>query len=101
MQALTSQQLESIPRKGVSRRRTNSHELIPSLTFVFRMRMEVRALPAMQAVMKQEKTSPCGIFSPLGLSAGVQRNTKVYMEDSKSACMTPRRAILRSACACV
>ena len=34
--------------------------------------------------------------SPLGLSAGVQRKTKVYIEASNSDCMAPRRAILVS-----
>jgi len=52
----------------------------------------VRAEPAMQAVMKHENTIPWGSFSPLGLRAGVHRNTKVYMEASKKDCMAPRRA---------
>ena len=36
-------------------------------------------------------------FSPLGLSAGVHRNTKVYIAASKNACMAPRSVTLRSA----
>lgn len=41
---------------------------------------EQTAAPAMQATMKQAKIMPWGICSPLGLRAGVQRNTKVYIE---------------------
>jgi hypothetical protein len=41
--------------------------------------------------MKIAKIKPCGSFSPLGLSAGVHRNTKVYMEASKSAWLAPSR----------
>jgi hypothetical protein len=34
--------------------------------------------------------------SPLGLSAGVHRNTNVYMEASNSDCITPSSAMRRS-----
>mmetsp|Transcript_5039 Transcript_5039/g.10933 ORF Transcript_5039/g.10933 Transcript_5039/m.10933 type:complete len:204 (+) Transcript_5039:855-1466(+) len=60
------------------------------------MSMPVRALPAMHAVMKHEKTMPWGIFSPEGLRAGVQRKTNVYMDASNMDCMAPSSTILRS-----
>ena len=47
--------------------------------------------------MKHAKIMPWGMVSPLGLRAGVQRKTKVYMEASKRDCMAPSRAILVSA----
>lgn len=40
--------------------------------------------------MNVAKITPCGISSPAGLSAGVQRNTKVYIDASKSDWMAPR-----------
>ena len=51
----------------------------------------------MQAIMKQEKMRPCSKCSPLGLSAGVHRNTNVYMLVSNSDCIAPSSAILGSA----
>ncbi len=54
-------------------------------------------LPAMELVMKAAKMSPWGIFSPLGLSAGVHRNTKVYIDASNSDCMAPSSAMRWSA----
>ena len=57
----------------------------------------VSSLLTMLAVMKQAKIMPCGMVSPLGLRAGVQRKTKVYMEASKRDCMAPSSAILVSA----
>ena len=56
-----------------------------------------RAEPAMDATMKQAKIMPWGICSPWGLRAGVQRNTKVYMEPSNRDCIAPSSATLRSA----
>lgn len=47
--------------------------------------------------MKQAKIMPWGRCSPLGLSAGVHRNTNVYMLPSKSDCMAPSSAIFWSA----
>jgi len=43
----------------------------------------------MLAAMKHEKMTPCGMRSPLGLSAGVHRNTKLYIAASNSDCITP------------
>jgi hypothetical protein len=51
----------------------------------------------MDAVIKQAKIIPWGIFSLLGLRAGVHRNTKVYMEASNKDCMAPNSPILVSA----
>ena len=51
----------------------------------------------MDATMKQAKIMPCGRRSPLGLSAGVQRNTNVYMLPSNSDCIAPSSAIFSSA----
>ena len=47
--------------------------------------------------MKQAKIMPCGRCSPLGESAGVHRNTNVYMLPSNSDCIAPSSAILGSA----
>ena len=49
--------------------------------------------------MKQAKIMPCGKCSPCGLSAGVHRNTKVYMLPSNSDCIAPSSAIFWSAAA--
>jgi hypothetical protein len=51
----------------------------------------------MDAVMKQANIIPWGIFSLLGLRAGVQRKTNVYMEASNRDCMAPKSPILVSA----
>ena len=47
--------------------------------------------------MKQAKIMPCGKCSPSGLSAGVHRNTKVYMLPSNSDCIAPSKPTLGSA----
>lgn len=52
----------------------------------------------MQAIMKAEKMRPWSRCSPLGLRAGVHRNTNVYMLVSNSDCIAPSSAILGSAC---
>ena len=52
--------------------------------------------PTIVAIMKVAKMNPWGMLSPLGLSAGVHRNTKVYMDPSKRLCMAPRSATRRS-----
>ena len=49
--------------------------------------------------MKQAKIMPCGRCSPAGLSAGVHRNTNVYMLPSNSDCIAPSSAIFGSASA--
>jgi hypothetical protein len=62
------------------------------------------AVPARLAVMKMAKMKPWGSASPPGLSAGVHRNTKVYMEPSNNACMAPSSAMRSSGvmvCVCV
>ena len=55
------------------------------------------AEPTMEDTMKQAKIMPCGMCSPWGLSAGVHRNTKVYMAPSNSACIAPSMPIFGSA----
>jgi hypothetical protein len=47
--------------------------------------------------MKQAKIKPCGSRSPAGLSAGVHRNTNVYMLPSNSDCIAPSSAMRSSA----
>jgi len=47
--------------------------------------------------MKQAKIMPCGSRSPAGLSAGVHRNTNVYMLPSNSDCIAPSSAMRSSA----
>jgi hypothetical protein len=47
----------------------------------------------MLAAMKHAKIMPCGMISPCGLSAGVHKNTKEYMEASNRDCMAPSIAI--------
>lgn len=47
--------------------------------------------------MNVAKMKPCGISSSFGLKAGVQRNTKVYIEPSNRDCMAPSKAIFSSA----
>ena len=56
-----------------------------------------KAEPDIEATMKQANIMPCGMVSPLGDRAGVQRNTKVYMEPSNSDCIAPSSAIFWSA----
>jgi hypothetical protein len=51
----------------------------------------------MLAVIKIAKMKPWGIRSPAGLRAGVQRNTKVYMDASKRAWLAPSNATRASA----
>ncbi len=55
------------------------------------------AEPTMEDTMKQAKIMPCGMCSPWGLSAGVHRNTKVYIAPSNSACIAPSIPIFGSA----
>lgn len=50
----------------------------------------------MEASMNVANMKPCGMSSSLGLKAGVQRNTKVYMEPSKRDCIAPSSAIFSS-----
>ena len=52
-------------------------------------RMEKRALPTMMQTMKQEKTMPRGVL-PVSRT-GVQRNTKMYIQDSSRAWADPNR----------
>lgn len=47
--------------------------------------------------MNVAKMKPCGISSSFGLKAGVQRNTKVYIDPSNRDCMAPSKAIFSSA----
>ena len=51
------------------------------------LRIEKRALPTMMQTMKQEKTIPRGV-EPVSRT-GVQRNTKMYMQDSRSDWQDP------------
>ena len=60
------------------------------------MSLAAYELPIMLASMKMAKMNPWGMASSRGASAGVQRNTKVYMDASKSAWMAPSRAMDRS-----
>ena len=53
------------------------------------LRMEKRALPTMMQTMKHEKTMPRGVLSVS--RTGVQRNTKMYMQDSRRDWQEPRR----------
>ena len=53
-------------------------------------------LPNIEANMKVAKMKPWGISSSFGLKAGVQRNTKVYIEPSKRDCIAPNNAIFSS-----
>eukprot|EP00955_Chlamydomonas_euryale_P075779 362445-Chlamydomonas_euryale.AAC.2 len=55
--------------------------------------MGARLDPAIDAVIKHAKIMPWWISSPAGLSAGVHRNTKVYMAASKKDCMAPSSAM--------
>ena len=50
--------------------------------------MENTADPTMMQTMKQEKTMPRGVV-PVS-KTGVQRNTKMYMQDSSSDWTVPR-----------
>mmetsp|Transcript_28292 Transcript_28292/g.92352 ORF Transcript_28292/g.92352 Transcript_28292/m.92352 type:complete len:247 (+) Transcript_28292:154-894(+) len=52
--------------------------------------------PIMDESINVAKMNPCGMTSSLGLSAGVHRNTKLYIDASKRACIAPRRAIFWS-----
>merc|ERR1719400_1354142 len=51
-------------------------------------RIEKRALPTMMQTMKHEKTIPRGVL-PVSRT-GVQRNTKMYMQDSRRDWQQPR-----------
>ena len=53
---------------------------IPASEYPRLLRMENRALPTMMQTMKQEKTMPRGVL-PVS-STGVQRKTKMYIQDS-------------------
>lgn len=44
----------------------------------------------MDESMNVAKIMPCGMVCPLGLSAGVHRNTKLYIDASKRDCIAPR-----------
>jgi hypothetical protein len=46
--------------------------------------------------MNVANMKPCGMSSSFGLRAGVQRNTKVYIEPSNRDCMAPSNAIFSS-----
>lgn len=46
--------------------------------------------------MKVAKIKPCGMSSSFGLKAGVQRNTKVYIEPSNRDCIAPSNTIFSS-----
>ena len=50
--------------------------------------MEKRAEPTMMQTMKQENTMPRGTGEPVSRT-GVQRNTKMYIQDSSSAWHEP------------
>lgn len=60
------------------------------------IRRDANELPSIDASMKVAKIKPWGISSSFGLKAGVQRNTKVYIEPSNSDCMAPNNAIFSS-----
>lgn len=53
-------------------------------------------LPNIEDNMNVANMKPCGMSSPFGLRAGVQRNTKVYIEPSNRDCMAPSNAIFSS-----
>merc|ERR1711971_1280368 len=55
------------------------------------LRMEKRAEPTMMQTMKQEKTMPRGTGEPVSRT-GVQRNTKMYMQDSSNPGTSPAAA---------
>jgi hypothetical protein len=53
------------------------------------MSMPANAAPGMQEMSRHAKMKPWGMRSPLGLSAGVHRNTKAYIDASNSDWMAP------------
>ena len=67
---------------------------IPASEWPRLFRMEKRALPTMMQTMKQEKTMPRGVL-PVSRT-GVQRNTKMYMQDSNRDCTHPSSKIFSS-----
>lgn len=56
------------------------------------MRRAAKELPN----MKVAKMKPCGISSPFGLRAGVQRKTNVYIDPSNRDWIAPSNAIFSS-----
>ena len=58
--------------------------------------LEARELPNIEANMNVAKINPCGMSSSFGLRAGVQRNTKVYIEPSNRDWIAPSNAIFSS-----
>ena len=60
------------------------------------IRRDANELPSIDANIKVAKMKPWGISSSFGLKAGVQRNTKVYIEPSNSDCIAPNNAIFSS-----
>ena len=89
---------EGFPRHDLGNKgEAHLHVVADSVALRVREQAPRDGEPAMQDIMKQAKIIPCATFSPLGLSAGVHRNTKVYMLASNSDCMAPSSAILRSA----
>jgi len=59
-------------------------------------RRDARELPSIEASINVAKMKPWGISSSFGLRAGVQRNTKVYIDPSKSDWIAPNSAIFSS-----
>lgn len=58
--------------------------------------LDARELPSIEANMNVAKIKPWGISSLFGLRAGVQRNTKVYIEPSNRDWIAPSSAIFSS-----
>ena len=57
--------------------------------------MENSAEPTMMQTMKQENTIPRGTGEPVSRT-GVQRNTKMYMQDSSNAWHEPSSSTCQS-----
>jgi hypothetical protein len=70
---------------------------ISSSKGIVRTARPASAVPTIDAVINMAKMNPWGSLSPAGLRAGVQRNTKVYMDASKRAWLAPRSATRASA----
>lgn len=69
-----------------------SHTCINDSRGTLCSRRPASAVPTIDAVMNMAKMKPWGSFSPAGLSAGVHKNTNVYMEASNSAWLAPSNA---------
>ena len=60
------------------------------------MKREASELPIIEDNMNIAKMNPWGISSSFGLSAGVHKKTKVYIDPSNKDCIAPSKAIFSS-----